>query len=151
MLFGQPAQAAQRNPVLPVPLLPVVEDYFRTCEQKTASGLGYSVLRSGSGRQPGKGDIVQLDYIVYSAYSGEVFDQNTEAVFPVSEVIPGVEEGVQLVGSGGIVRLCIPAAQAYGAKGAGPIPPDTDLVFQAELRSVMTRREFEAAASKKAR
>jgi len=45
-----------------------------------------------------------------------------------------------------VIRLCIPAAQAYGAKGAGPIPPDTDLVFQAELRAVMTQAEFETEA-----
>lgn len=151
LMAVHPALATQRDPVLPVPLLPVVDDFFRTCEQKTASGLGYSVLRPGQGRHPGEGDVVLLDYIVYSAYSGEVFDQSTEKAFPVAGVIPGVAEGVQLVGAGGIVRLCIPAAQAYGAKGAGPIPPETDLVFQAELRSVMTRQEFEAKAARKGR
>lgn len=145
--LGVPSLAsAQRDPVLPVPLQPVVDEYFRSCTQKTLSGLGYNLLRLGKGRTAGLADIVTIDYIVYSAYSGEVFDQNTEAALPMDGMIAGVAEGLQLVAEGSVIRLCIPAKQAYGTKGVGPIPPDTDLVFQAELRSVLTRKEFEAKA-----
>lgn len=149
LLAAQAAQAqaqAQPQPILPVPLQPVVSEAFRTCTLKTPSGLGYQLLRPGKGRLPTPADVVQLDYIIYSAYSGEVFDQGVDKTFPIAGLVAGVTEGLQLAPQGGVVRLCLPAALAYGDKGAGPIPPDTDLVFQAELRQVITRKELEARA-----
>ena len=46
--------------------------------------------------------------------------------------------------AGGTYRLFIPAALAYGAEGAGPIPPNSDLTFDIEVRDVKTEEEMRA-------
>jgi len=38
--------------------------------------------------------------------------------------------------AGGIRRLYIPAALAYGAQGTRPIPPNADLIFDVQVVSV---------------
>ena len=63
---------------------------------------------------------------------------------PVGGVIPGFSEGVQLLGRGGVVRICIPAALGYGAQASGPIPANADLVFQIELLDFKTAAEIDA-------
>jgi FKBP-type peptidyl-prolyl cis-trans isomerase FkpA len=62
----------------------------------------------------------------------------------VDAVIPGFSEGLKLIPRGSIWRLCIPAAQGYGAEGTGPIPANADLVFQIELLDSRTQAEVAA-------
>ena len=52
-------------------------------------------------------------------------------------MIPGFGEGLQAMGKGGVMRLCVPAALGYGAKATGPIPANADLVFQVELVDIL--------------
>ena len=138
---------AQRDPILPVPLRPIVDEFYRSCELTTATGLGYSVLHRGKGRLPRLDDVVVVDYLLYSKQSGEIFDEGVATPMLMSSLIEGVAEGLQLVPAGSVVRLCVPARLAYGDRSHGPVPADTDLVFQFELREVLTRREFEKRAA----
>jgi FKBP-type peptidyl-prolyl cis-trans isomerase FkpA len=62
---------------------------------------------------------------------------------PVDGVIDGFSEGLQLTAKTGVVRLCIPAAIGYGARASGPIPANSDLVFQVELVDFKTAAEIE--------
>ncbi len=80
----------------------------------------------------------------YLAASGAVFDQNMRSPLPVSGVIQGFSEGLQMIARGGVVRLCIPAAMGYGAQASGPIPANSDLVFQVELLDFRSAAEMEA-------
>ncbi|MBB6503772.1 FKBP-type peptidyl-prolyl cis-trans isomerase FkpA [Sphingomonas endophytica] len=130
--------------IIPLPLTPVVPATQRSCTLRTPSGLGYTVLRAGAGAKPAAADTVLVNYIGYLAATGAVFDQNIQSPLPVSGVIPGFAEGLQLVPRTGIVRLCIPAALGYGAKASGPIPAGSDLVFQVELLDFKTPAELEA-------
>jgi FKBP-type peptidyl-prolyl cis-trans isomerase FkpA len=103
------------------------------------SGLRLQTLKAGTGPSPTDADIVQLHYTGKLAADGSVFDSSAggePAVFPVQGLIPGFTEGLKMMHKGGKYRLFIPAALGYGAEQAGPIPPNSDLVFDVELIDV---------------
>ncbi|MEE9434279.1 MAG: FKBP-type peptidyl-prolyl cis-trans isomerase [Sphingorhabdus sp.] len=106
------------------------------CANKTASGLGYTILKAGKGASPTMRDGVTVSYRGTLPTTGEVFDANEKANFPVAGVVAGFGEGLQLMQPGGRIRLCIPAALAYGESAAGSIPPNSDLEFEVDLLSV---------------
>lgn len=91
------------------------------------------MLRPAPGAKPGAGDVTLVNYVGYLAATGAVFDQGMRSALPISGVIPGFAEGLQMMAKMGVARFCIPAAMGYGAEGSGPIPANADLVFQVEL------------------
>lgn len=102
----------------------------------TPSGLQMQVLEEGTGPQPTTSDIVLVHY-TGKLEDGTVFD-STEGKqpvpFPVTGVIPGFTEGLQMMKKGGTYRLKIPSELAYGPTGAGGvIPPNATLDFEIEL------------------
>ena len=103
----------------------------------TASGLQLQVLKEGDGPSPTPTDIVLVHY-TGRLEDGTVFDssQGKQPVpFPVTGVIPGFTEGLQLMKKGGTYRLRIPPNLAYGPTGAGGgvIPPNATLDFEIQL------------------
>lgn len=139
------ATAATPDPrIIPLPLNPIIPAAQRSCEAKTASGLGYTALRAATGAKPAAGDVVLINYIGYLAAGGQTFDQAMRAPLPVDEVVPGFSEGLKLIPTGAIYRLCIPASQGYGARAAGEIPANSDLVFQVEVLDKKTMVEIQA-------
>jgi FKBP-type peptidyl-prolyl cis-trans isomerase FkpA len=139
---ASPKPAEPNTGVIPLPLMPIVPASQRACAAKTPSGLGYTMLRAGTGAQPTGADTVLVNYVGYLAATGAVFDQNMQTPMPVGGVIPGFSEGLQLLSKTGIVRLCIPAAMAYGAQASETIPANADLVFQVELIDFKTAAEI---------
>jgi FKBP-type peptidyl-prolyl cis-trans isomerase FkpA len=137
-----PARAT--NEIIPLPLNPVLPAGQRLCSAKAASGLGYTMLRPATGPKPAASDIVLVNYIGYLAATGAVFDQAMQTPLAANEVIPGFSEGIQMLSKGGVARFCIPAAMGYGAQESGPIPANSDLVFQVELVDYKTAAEVEA-------
>jgi len=104
------------------------------------SGLQYEVLSSGSGATPGLNDKVTTHY-TGTLLDGTVFDSSVErgqpASFPVSGVIKGWTEALQLMKEGDKWKLYIPYDLAYGERGAGAqIGPYATLIFEIELISV---------------
>jgi FKBP-type peptidyl-prolyl cis-trans isomerase FklB len=104
------------------------------------SGLQYEVLTSGSGATPGLNDKVTTHY-TGTLLDGTVFDSSVErgqpASFPVSGVIKGWTEALQLMKEGDKWKLYIPYDLAYGERGAGAqIGPYATLIFEIELISV---------------
>lgn len=104
------------------------------------SGLQYKVLKSGKGETPKKSDTVKAHY-KGTLLDGSEFDSSykrgTPAAFPVSGVIKGWTEALQLMKVGDKWQLFIPANLAYGLEGRpGAIPPNATLVFDVELLGV---------------
>lgn len=115
----------------------------------TASGLRYEILQEGRpGPHPRMGDRVRVHY-TGTLTDGTVFDSSRKrgepAEFVLGQVIPGWNEGLQLMTPGARYRFTIPSDLAYGKRGAPPrIPPDATLVFDVELLDVFRIPEFRA-------
>jgi FKBP-type peptidyl-prolyl cis-trans isomerase FkpA len=106
----------------------------------TPSGLKYRVLRKGAGAAPKATNTVKVHYHGWLD-NGKKFDSSYERKEPISfglnQVIKGWTEGMQLVGTGGMIELEIPAELGYGARGAGrDVPPNATLHFLVELLEV---------------
>jgi FKBP-type peptidyl-prolyl cis-trans isomerase FklB len=107
----------------------------------TASGLQYEVIRMGTGPKPTAQNTVKVQY-VGTLVDGTEFDssikRNEPATFPVTGVIPGWSEALQLMPVGSKFKLCLPASIAYGANGAGEvIKPFSTLLFEVELLEIL--------------
>jgi FKBP-type peptidyl-prolyl cis-trans isomerase FkpA len=118
--------------------------------QTTASGLQYKIITAGTGVKPKATDTVKVHY-TGKLLSGKVFDSSVErgepVEFPVSGVIPGWIEALQLMPQGSKWEVYIPADLAYGATGNQAIPPASTLIFEVELLEV---KAAPAAAEEKA-
>ena len=107
----------------------------------TATGLQYEVIKMGTGPKPTAQNTVKVQY-VGTLIDGTEFDssikRNEPATFPVTGVIPGWSEALQLMPVGSKFKLCLPASIAYGANAAGEvIKPFSTLVFEVELLEIV--------------
>ena len=106
----------------------------------TETGLQFQVVREGKGKQPSSTNKVKIHYLG-SLIDGTTFDssykRNEPTEFPVTGVIPGFSEGLQLMKEGGKYRIVIPAALAYGEQGPASIGPNQVLIFEVELLEVI--------------
>ncbi|MCQ2219987.1 MAG: FKBP-type peptidyl-prolyl cis-trans isomerase [Prevotella sp.] len=106
----------------------------------TESGLQYTVIKEGTGKQPKATDTVKCHYEGF-LINGTVFDSSIQrgepTSFPLNAVIKGWTEGLQLMKEGAKYRFFIPYNLAYGEAGAaGAIPPYAALIFDVELIEV---------------
>lgn len=106
----------------------------------TKSGLEYKILEAGKGPKPTKDDIVTVDY-EGKLINGHIFDSSYQrgqpATFPLSQVIDGWQEGLQMMQTGATWELFIPSKLAYGESGApGAIGPNETLIFKVHLIAI---------------
>ncbi len=107
--------------------------------EPTESGLYYVVTEPGNGEKPEVGKPVTMHY-TGKLLDGTVFDSSVERDQPfqfilgVGQVIPGWDEGVQLMSKGEKGVLYIPYYLGYGERQAGDkIVPFSNLMFEVEL------------------
>ncbi|RTR32876.1 FKBP-type peptidyl-prolyl cis-trans isomerase [Shewanella atlantica] len=119
----------------------LAENAKRDGVQTLESGLQYEVINEGAGDKPGLDSTVRTHY--HGTFiSGDVFDSSVirdqPAEFPVSGVIAGWTEALQLMPVGAKWKLYVPHHLAYGERGAGAsIPPYSALVFEVELLDIL--------------
>jgi FKBP-type peptidyl-prolyl cis-trans isomerase len=106
----------------------------------TASGLQFEVIEETGGVKPGYFDTVLVHY-TGKLQDGTLFDSSyvygEPALLPLSRVVPGWSEGVQLMGLGSKYVLYVPPDLGYGAAGVqGVIPPNAVLIFEVELLEI---------------
>jgi len=108
--------------------------------EKLPSGVVVEHLVQGTGAQPAATDVVKVNYRGTLA-NGTEFDASAKhggpATFPLNRVIPCWTQGVQTMKVGGKAKLTCPAATAYGSRGVGTIPPNSDLTFEVELLDIV--------------
>ena len=104
------------------------------------SGLQYRIMKAGDGPKPASTDKVKTHYHG-TLIDGTVFDSSVQRgepiTFPVTGVIPGWIEALQLMPVGSKWKLFIPQSLAYGSRGSGPtIKPYSALIFEVELLGI---------------
>lgn len=105
----------------------------------TASGLQYKEMTPGTGKSPKATDKVKVHY-KGTFIDGKEFDSSYKrgepAEFPLSGVIKGWTEGLQLMKVGGKMQFFIPSDLAYGENAHPSIGPNQVLIFEVELLDV---------------
>lgn len=104
------------------------------------SGLQYKVINKGTGAMPKATDKVTTHYrgtLIDGTEFDSSYSRNEPTTFPVSRVIPGWTEALQLMHVGDKWQLFIPADLAYGSRAVGNIiKPNSTLIFEIELLKV---------------
>jgi FKBP-type peptidyl-prolyl cis-trans isomerase len=108
-------------------------------------GLQYKIVKEGDGPKPTASDTVSCNYRG-TLIDGKEFDSSYKrgqpASFPVSGVIKGWTEALQLMPVGSKWELYIPADLAYGDRGAGQdIAPGETLIFEIDLLGIQNKSE----------
>jgi len=121
------------------------EDEFLASNKKkadvkeTESGLQYQIIAAGNDVKPSAVDTVVVRYRG-SLLDGTVFDEVPADAEPIemvlNHVIAGWQEGLQLVGEGGSIKLFVPSALGYGERGNNGIEPNSTLIFDVDLLEV---------------
>jgi FKBP-type peptidyl-prolyl cis-trans isomerase len=109
------------------------------------SGLQYKILKEGTGPKPASSDSVVCNY-KGTLIDGKEFDSSYKrgqpATFPVTGVIKGWTEALQLMPVGSKWQLFVPSDLAYGERGAGAdIGPGATLIFEVELMSIADKSQ----------
>jgi FKBP-type peptidyl-prolyl cis-trans isomerase len=116
------------------------------------SGLQYKILTPGTGPKPTASDSVICNYRG-TLIDGKEFDSSYKrgqpATFPVTGVIKGWTEALQLMPVGSKWQLFVPSDLAYGERGQGPdITPNATLIFEVELLSIKPKDQAQEKNSK---
>lgn len=113
------------------------------------SGLEYRVLRNGFGSHPAPADFAEFSFSA-RLISGKLVDSaspDLPANLQVSNLMRGLNEGVQRMQVGDRWELVVPAELAFGSKGNGAVPPDQTLVFDITLMAVTPPQEAQSQDS----
>ena len=110
--------------------------------QGTPTGLYYQILEPGTGKAIKWSDRLKAHY-QGKFLDGTVFDSSLKRgepiTFYVGNMVMGWNEGLQLIKTGGKIRLLVPSNLAYGEEGFKMpdgkelIPPNTILDFEIEV------------------
>ncbi len=107
------------------------------------SGLQYKVLTQGTGPKPAATDSVVCNYrgtLINGTEFDSSYKRGEPATFPVSGVIKGWTEALQLMPVGSKWQLFIPSELAYGERSPAPeIGPNSTLIFEVELLSIQNK------------
>jgi FKBP-type peptidyl-prolyl cis-trans isomerase FklB len=108
------------------------------------SGLQYKILKEGAGPKPTASDTVVCNYkgtFLNNTEFDSSYKRGQPATFPVSGVIKGWTEALQLMPVGSKWQLFIPSDLAYAEHAPPEIGPDTTLVFEVELLSIQDKEK----------
>ena len=109
------------------------------------SGLQYKVIKAGTDKKPKLSDSVTSHYrgtLIDGTEFDSSYKRGQPVTFPVSGVIPGWTEALQLMGEGAKWQIFVPSNLAYGERGAGiVIGPNATLIFEIEIISIQEKKQ----------
>ncbi|KAH9524759.1 hypothetical protein Btru_027741 [Bulinus truncatus] len=124
------------------PAAPTKTDSSGTPKKRVVSG-GTIVedVKVGHGPEAKPGKMVSVYYVGTLSKSNKRFDSCTEGKpfrfrLNQGEVIKGWDVGLTGMKVGGKRKITVPPSQGYGNNKQGPIPPNSTLVFEVELKAV---------------
>ncbi len=100
------------------------------------SGLRYSIATKGSDFKPQLVDSIQVNYSLFLLKGDSIFT-NGQNTFLLNKLIRAWRIALPLVGEGAKLRLFVPSGLAYGNYRTGPIPANSNLIFDIELKKVI--------------
>ena len=106
------------------------------------NGVVINDIVVGTGSPVAQGQLVSAHYIL-SLSDGTVvqnskdFGQPFQFILGAGQVIPGWEAGFAGMKIGGVRTIVIPPELAYGPNQAGPIPPNSTLIFTVEVVDIV--------------
>jgi FKBP-type peptidyl-prolyl cis-trans isomerase len=109
----------------------------------TESGLQYEVLVQGNGEQPTAADTVTCHYrgtFLDGKGFDNSYDRGQPISFPLTGVIRGWTEGLQLMNTGSKYRFYIPYTLGYGEFDYMSIPGGSMLIFEVELIDIKRKK-----------
>jgi peptidylprolyl isomerase len=120
--------------------------FFYFAGNSAAQNVDTKILKQGTGEPVQKRQLVQVHYTGWLIDSTK-FDSSRdrgeplEFVLGADQVIKGWDIGIEGMKPGEIRSLKIPSALAYGSNAVGPIPANSDLLFEVELISAQRSLE----------
>ncbi len=126
-----------------------LKSYFESKNIKAtliADDLYYSANQSKKNVLPKKNDFVKINY-KGMLLNGKVFDQSTEpTVFQVGfgQVLEGWDIGIEYLPVGSKSMLYVPAALAFGERGAGDVPANQPVMYEIEVLQILTPAQYDA-------
>ena len=90
------------------PSKPVVPLAERTCTATTASGLGYQIIKPGTGKTPTAADITLVDFTTFDAKAGVVIEKLDWEKIPLAKATPAFGEALKLMQIGASFTFCLP-------------------------------------------
>lgn len=100
--------------------------------QSTSEGVYYIIDIPGSSEKPNIDSQVTVDYRGY-LLDGTEFDENSNFMVPLWQVIDGWQIGIPQFGIGGVGTIFIPSTLAYDCVAREGIPENSILVFDITL------------------
>ena len=108
-------------------------------------GVHYIVIKIGTGIRPTVKDSIVINAVGMFP-DGSVFEDTFQKKKTITSLtanlIPGLNEAIQLMPEGSVWRIFVPSALAYGPAGLqNAIPPNTALVFDITLMEVKQEKK----------
>jgi FKBP-type peptidyl-prolyl cis-trans isomerase len=126
----------------------------------SATGVYYVEEVPGSGRLIANGDMVKMEFGVYTIDENKVFstkDRGQPMTFEFGKPFDtkGFDEGIALMHKGGKAKIIVPSVMAFGERGRKDmsgneiIPPYSTIIYEVEVLDIQTKAQHDKEVATK--